>query len=527
MPARPALEQSANAISQVDALFVINQDCPLGAVASRCERRGYRSILVLVTHHPFPPETASIQALAPEVRIVRFGDLVGDEEAEACDERASRDCRRRLGKGERRSYSAHFMAAGLAYKNEIAYHKLARRYHPGAVYYSPGLGILGSFWRSMGGSPLEPIPGRPGWAWRALRLASAAVAPLRSRPGITIVRAPDGAGPQCSFAFLGGVRRLRLEDRCRVRPLETPALRGLWGLPAASPGSGLYSRLLGRTIRQAVGSGPWELCTTIHAYQPRFSDIADALGLDLKIFIDGYHPSNYPRSYLDAFLSGTFVVANVASADWFRRHGRRACPPHAFQSSELFSDCRCDRLRTVVLLMNHAGDWTSVINRSDSDLLIEAFAELARRHPRLTFWIRLHPTMAHPAHEGTRSIGRIHRYVDQLALPNLAISGVALEEDLVRGDLFLSEYSQVLIDAWQRGRLGLAVNLTGRRSFMQDFERLGFLGCSGFDALSEAFSALPSALPDLVARQNRAVQRFNRLQRTWEGRTGRQAGGRT
>ena len=32
--------------------------------------------------------------------------------------------------------------------------------------------------------------------------------------------------------------------------------------------------------------------------------------------------------------------------------------------------------------------------------------------------------------------------------------------------------------------------------------------------------ALPAELSDLVARQNRAVRRFNRLQRTWERRAG-------
>jgi hypothetical protein len=44
-----------------------------------------------------------------------------------------------------------------------------------------------------------------------------------------------------------------------------------------------------------------------------------------------------------------------------------------------------------------------------------------------------------------------------------------------RGGVFISEYSQVLIYAFLKGRLGIIANLTSRRFFMEYYEHLGFL----------------------------------------------------
>ena len=288
--------------------------------------------------------------------------------------------------------------------------------------------------------------------------------------------------------------------------------------PAAARAPLLYGTMLERALRR-LSNEPWSLCTTIHEYRPAMSTLADAIGRELHIFVDGYHPSNYPRSYLDMYLSGTFVSASVMSKGWFEQHGRRVRPPYTFQRSEPFLPCTTSAVATVVLLMNHAGDWTALINRSDSDKLIAAFGELARAVPQLRFVLRLHPTMAHPSHEGVHSVERIRRFVSELALPNLALSGAPLEEDLARGDLFLSEYSQVLIDVWRSGKLGVAVNLTSRRSFMDDYEQLGFGAVSNFAALRDLLGGSAARLGELVAQQNAARAALNRLQEEWERST--------
>jgi hypothetical protein len=151
-----------------------------------------------------------------------------------------------------------------------------------------------------------------------------------------------------------------------------------------------------------------------------------------------------------------------------------------------------------------------LINRSDTDVLIEQVAGLAARMPGLVFRIRLHPTMAHPHHEGCHSIERIRRCLRGLALGNLLVSESSLEEDLAGSDLYLSEYSNVLIEAWKRGRLGMAANLTSRRSFMEDFAAMGFAHADSAEAL-EAMLATAVANPAAaVGRQARAVEEYNR-----------------
>src|SRR5437867_8797455 len=79
----------AVAATLVDALFVINQDTDPGALAALCERHRHQTLLILTTHHPFPPEAERLAALAREVQLKHFADLVGDDEAAACDERAT------------------------------------------------------------------------------------------------------------------------------------------------------------------------------------------------------------------------------------------------------------------------------------------------------------------------------------------------------------------------------------------------------------------------------------------------------
>jgi hypothetical protein len=166
-------------------------------------------------------------------------------------------------------------------------------------------------------------------------------------------------------------------------------------------------------------------------------------------------------------------------------------------------------IKRVLLALNHAGDWTALINRSDTDVLVQAFCNVARHFPALVFIVRPHPTMAHPAHEGVGSLKRIQDHVKALALSNLFVSSVSLEEDLETTDVVMSEYSQVLIDAFRAGKLGLIVNLTGRRSFMTDFEACGFAAVDSERALVEWIHESVSDSGGAAERQACAVECYN------------------
>jgi tRNA isopentenyl-2-thiomethyl-A-37 hydroxylase MiaE len=165
----------------------------------------------------------------------------------------------------------------------------------------------------------------------------------------------------------------------------------------------------------------------------------------------------------------------------------------------------------VLVLLGHAGDWCALVNRSDTDVLAEAFIELAAKYKNIDFILRPHPTMNHPQHEGAGAVERIQAEISQADLPNLSCSQMTLAEDLQVADLTVSEYSATLVDAWRSGRPGLIVNLTKRRSFMEDYERLGFLAVQNRESLAQFFSQLDKSVADLINRQATAVQHYNML----------------
>ncbi len=475
---------------RLDALFVIHQDVTLAAIAEKC--RGLRSIAVLTTHKLFATEERDVRRLCERVEIATFSDLLDDASLVACDEQATREL---AGREDIRAYDAEYRAIMLRLKNRLAHDKLSVRYELATIYYADGLGVNGAYWSSRGAVPLVA-----GVQTSAVDLARQILTSARGEremlPDITVV---DGR-----YVFLGSIKRLRLRGE------YTPSARS-FGIPRAvlrTPK--LAAAVLRARLRDIAPD--WQPCTTIHEYRPVHSALAAALDRELLIFVDGYHPSNYPRAYLDMYASGTFVAPALPSARWFEQFGRRVLPPLAFQQSEQFGRCEPRTVKTVLLVMNHAGDWTALINRSDTDALIAAFADFARARGDINFVLRLHPTMATPAHEGVHSIERVRRFIEDLRLPNLVVSNASLEEDLARAELYLSEYSQVLIDAWRGGRLGVAVNLTGRRSFMADYERFGFPAAS---SVAELHSLIDRPV-ELAEQQNRAVDELNARQRAWE-----------
>jgi hypothetical protein len=166
-------------------------------------------------------------------------------------------------------------------------------------------------------------------------------------------------------------------------------------------------------------------------------------------------------------------------------------------------------------VLNHAGDWTALINRSDTDILIEAFVNLAKQNRNLNFIIRCHPTMIHPLHEGINSINRIKEFIEWVNLKNLSVSTASLSEDISRGDLFISEYSQVLIDILQNGKLGIIANLTNRRSFMIDYESIGFLNVNSSANLNSLLQNILNHEVKYVSIQNKAVEEYNSLLKAW------------
>jgi hypothetical protein len=196
---------------------------------------------------------------------------------------------------------------------------------------------------------------------------------------------------------------------------------------------------------------------------------------------------------------------------WFRKHGRKTIKPYSFLKKEYFkkSEINNKSIKTIVLLLNHAGDWTALINRSDTDILVQAFADTASKLKDHRFVIRPHPTMVHPLHEGKNSLERIRKFVNNRNLDNLSISNRSLQDDIAAGDIFISEYSQTLLDIFKAGKLGIIANLTNRRSFMEDYEKLGFLAINTTENIGKLIFRITENPMEFMKVQNNAAMKYN------------------
>ena len=166
-------------------------------------------------------------------------------------------------------------------------------------------------------------------------------------------------------------------------------------------------------------------------------------------------------------------------------------------------------VETIILSLNCGGDWSAIVNRSDTDLLIAAFMELAHQYLDKTFIIRPHPTLPFKEHEGEHALERMQDFIDFTGLKNVSISNVTLEQDWERGDLFISEYSLSVIDAIKLGKLGLFANLTNRRSYIQDFGDLGFYLVHNKTDLFSAVRQIMETPAKFVAEQVAAIDNYN------------------
>jgi hypothetical protein len=490
-------------LNPADALFVINQNADVADIHRIAKKENSGRILILTTHQPFRNEILELQKTACQVEIQRFAAFLTDQDMQSCDDRATNEL---LGLRENprtlRPYFGLFMRRSLHHKNEIVSSRVLSRWQPRRIYFLEGLGVNGDAWHRHGGVSLESGSKRAPFHQRPKQILNGLISRFASRNPITLVSDRS----RC-YVFFTPVKRLKFSGRVSVNSIPFSWLKRL----QFEFSDGQRADFIRRFLRRIPSSlGLPLLATTIHEYDYKLAEIP----FPIHVFVDGYQPSNYPRSYVDSYSENCiFIINHMFNAPWFEKHGKKTLMSMPFIQSSLMAPVRpfLHPLNSILLVLNHAGDWTSLINRSDTDLLIEAFSDLAERFPELHFVIRPHPTMAIPEHEGIHSIERIKRYVRWRNLSNLEVSEKTLSEDLQRGDLFISEYSQVLIDAFLNGKLGIIANLTSRRSFMEDYEHLGFLSVRGTEDLRSLIAQICQDFRPAVALQNQAAARHNEL----------------
>jgi len=472
-----------------DALTVINQDVSSSALKTLCLANHVQSVVILSTHRIFPNEKEAYLQVGADVRIITFSDLLTEEDMMRCDQTAENILHADGGCVNKAAYASRFMSLSLIEKHRIVHQKLLSAYRFDKVFYSPGLGVAESYWKKIEFSHCIPAhnhhTGNP--FTKALQIG---LKPFQSvlkiarkifLPAQATIVHFDGK----MYIFLSSVKRLRIRQDIHVYEdnifLTKPNRKNIY-------------------------------CMSIHGYDPTLAGQFK----EVLIFVDGYHPSNYPRSYIDSYgKNSVFVVRTMIDQRWFAAYGKATAKPPAFLDTELFSPCMAYPRKKVLIALNHAGDWTSLINRSDTDELVIAAAEMARNLPHVIFRIRTHPTMNHPAHEGPNSSARIEQFVQSCGLANLRTSSESLQEDLEWSDICLSEYSQVLLDAMRNGKVGVAVNLTRRHSFMQDYANLGFFHANDVRSAIILLRNIAED-PDSTSRtHNLAVEQYNTLLHQW------------
>jgi hypothetical protein len=481
---------------RLDALFVINQDAPFLLIRKICKDRSYRKICLLTTHYLFSNEREYVRGFADEVRIHTFADFLNDEEMSGCDSMASRDVSaHHSDKIGTLRFTEFFINESLSRKNLIVSQKITQAYEVDRIYYSLGLGLSALIWEKTGHVLTKGKKRFCPKFFSRLKL-------LFTRMNWHVVY------HDTKFFVFFSSGRLRFAQNIKSRQYSF--------LPIQHMALGFFLNGKKDIFRRFIGSLPYKkseivIASTIHHHDDDYND----LGYPLQIFIDGFHPPNYTRSYLDGYPDCEFVVKDMVGEKWFLRFGKKTVKPPSFILREFFNFCRAGAVKNVLLALNHAGDWSALINRSDTDMLLESFAGVARGLRDVNFVIRLHPTMSLPEHEGINAVKRIERYLEYCNLSNLTLSRCSLPDDLQRADVCVSEYSQVLLDAIKSGKIGIIANLTNRRSFMQEYEIMGFLSADSHDSLENILTDI-SRQPELfVQKQNKAVSAYNLLMRQW------------
>jgi hypothetical protein len=287
----------------------------------------------------------------------------------------------------------------------------------------------------------------------------------------------------------GSVNRLYLKDQIRISAINGLLFDTLYKISRITFIKKLITRF---TILALVFNT--KPAATIHSFT---HEIAVKYP-DLYVFVDGLHPPNYPKSYGLIYRRVNIVRRSRLDESWFLKNGAYV---HSFPdfiseidfntvSSRLSQKIESNSPLRVVLMLNHAGDWSALIDRSDTDQCVYEFCKSAATMSSVNYIVRPHPTMTHPQHEGVRSLDRLKAYIDSLNLPNLSFSTRTLDEDIARTDICVSEYSDVLVKCVFLGIACICLNPTGRRSFLEFLSHTGLTTVSTGEQLSEAILAL-------------------------------------
>lgn len=256
-------------------------------------------------------------------------------------------------------------------------------------------------------------------------------------------------------------------------------------------------------------------------------NVPDDVKYEVRWAQDGYLPPNY--SHKDYFFKPNnvkYYCWDTLGTQLFRNQGLQYEMIPFRKKLYLPKPVFPKVVNNVLIVASGSGDWTALKNRSDDDIMVEAFVEMAKKFPKINFTFRCHPTWVLPSQTGVNSINRVAEYFRWVNIPNLVLSsniplaqtesGISLsfnrsslDDDLKQADFVFGEHSISMIDSAFKGIPFASVNLTNRRNFFVGINDLGFPSCSSLEDIEKMISGITT--DEFQTQFISAVENYNKM----------------
>lgn len=495
----------------MNTTIVFSQNLILESLQNILDKmRAEGTVVFITTHYLFENERRFLTALFDNCIFHSFSDYITDDEMEACDNRAYVN--------SKIEYSEYINNVKKL-KNRIIVKKVENKYSPEKKYIlSDDLGIDYNEWKAEG---YKFVFGD--YYYREPKKSISITNIIKSKLKDSIViynlyRLIKGSKIKNSYNS-DEIAVAYYNDRKFVFIGKQDRIAYRFGISFASSDEE-HSRLC---------EGEYETkdcCTYITTWHERYKcKVPDDQRYDVRWVQDGYLPPNY--SHKDYY----FKPGNVSYYCWdhlgtllFKNQGL----PYEiipFRKKLYLPEPVFPRtVKNVLIVASGSGDWTALKNRSDDDLLVDAFVKIARQFPEIEFTYRCHPTWIHPLNVGVNSINRVGNYFKDACLSNLHLSSnipnpscetgfafsfsrSSLDEDLANADFVFGEHSISMIDAAFKQIPFSSVNLTNRRNFFVGINDLGFPLCSSIEDIATVISN--AGTEEFQRKYNEAVKNYN------------------
>ncbi len=467
-------------------------------------------VIFLTTQFLFEHEREFLTREYPEARFCCFADFLTDEDMARCDTEAFVDLSM--------DYADYLMRMKRL-KNELIWEKVKAAYpEQKGFIVSDDLGIDAGVWQNHGykrlygeyyyrNTSIMGLKYRLKSKLKKYKLVRKIYGKLRSRTDYGYIDDVYVAHYEgLKYIFIGRMNRIDYR-------LDIPFVRS-------------------DEERDKFNRGEYEgkeTCRYITTWHEHWKcHVPDDERYDVRWIQDGYLPPNYTDYSYD------FIPGNVQYYAWdalgTKLFKNRQLPVSVIPFRKKLYMPRPQfpqQVKRVLIVASGSGDWTALKNRSDDDILVDAFAQMAKRFPEIDFVYRCHPTWIHPLNVGVHAIARVQEYFSWLNLPNLHVSAhipiqtagqgefkltfprSSLAEDLAKADFVFGEHSISMVDAAFKEIPFASVNLTKRRNFFCGITDMGFPACESLDDIEHVL--LKVTEENFQQNYLQAVAAYNRM----------------